>query len=141
MLERRVDNVTFHDPRVAPLPDDGSVDLVLTFDCLHDMTRPDEVAKAIRSAIRDDGVWLIAEIKALDTFTENVTRNPMASLMYGISVLTCMASALSEPEGAGLGTLGLPETRLRTLVGDAGFTRFERLGVEHAVNAFYLVRP
>ena len=32
----------------------------------------------------------------------------MASLMYGISVLSCMSSALSEPGGAGLGTLGLP---------------------------------
>ena len=31
--------------------------------------------------------------------------------MYGISVLSCMSSALSAPDGAGLGTLGLPESR------------------------------
>jgi hypothetical protein len=39
----------------------------------------------------------------------------MAPLMYGISVLSCMSSALSEPGGAGLGTLGLPESRAREM--------------------------
>jgi SAM-dependent methyltransferase len=141
LAERSLSNVSFFDPRSRSIPGDGSVDLAITFDCLHDMTRPDAVARDLRAALGDDGVWLIAEIKALDTFAENVERNPMASLMYGISVLTCMASALSEPDGAGLGTMGLPESRLRALVADAGFTRFERLDVEHAVNAFYVVRP
>jgi len=65
----------------------------------------------------------------------------MASLMYGMSVMTCMASALSEPGGAGLGTLGLPESRARELARDAGLTRFRRLAVEHSVNAFFEIRP
>ena len=33
-------NATFHDPRAEPLPADGSLDLVTTFDCIHDMTDP-----------------------------------------------------------------------------------------------------
>ena len=65
----------------------------------------------------------------------------MASLMYGISVLSCMSSALSEPGGAGLGTLGLSENTAREMAEPAGFTRFRRLKVDHAVNAFYEVRP
>jgi len=65
----------------------------------------------------------------------------MAALMYGISVLSCMSSALSEPGGAGLGTLGLPESLARRMTAEAGFTRFRRLDVEHPVNAFYEVRP
>ena len=66
----------------------------------------------------------------------------MASLMYGISVLTCMSSALSEPGGAGLGTLGLSANKAEA-DGRAtpGFTRFRKLDVDHAVNAFYEVRP
>ena len=50
-------------------------------------------------------------------------KNPMASLMYGISVLSCMSSALSEPGGAGLGTLGLPPSRAEAMARDAGFTQ------------------
>ena len=134
-------NARFVDPRVEPLAADGSVDLVTTFDCIHDMTHPVEMMAAIRDAIAADGTWLLVDIKALDTFAENARKNPMASLMYGISVLSCMSSALSEPDGAGLGTLGLSERRAREMTEQAGFTRFRRMPVDHAVNAFYEVRP
>jgi SAM-dependent methyltransferase len=134
-------NATFHDPRVDPLPADASVDLVTTFDCIHDMTDPQAMMHAIRAALADDGTWLLVDIKGRDTFAENAEKNPMASLMYGISVMSCMSSALSEPGGAGLGTLGLPASKARAMAADAGFTRFRRLDVDHPVNAFYEIRP
>ncbi len=134
-------NARFHDASLQPLPSDGSVDLVTTFDCIHDMTHPQEAMVAIRKAIKPDGVWLLVDIKGRDTFAENVEKNPMASLMYGISVMSCMASALSSPDGAGLGTLGLPESKAREMVAAAGFTRFRRLDIDHSVNAFYEIRP
>ena len=115
--------------------------MVFTFDCIHDMTHPFEVMQSIRRCISPDGTWLLVDIKALDTLEQNVARNPMASLLYGISVLSCMSSALSEADGAGLGTLGLSENRAREMAETAGFTRFRRLPVEHSVNAFYDVRP
>jgi hypothetical protein len=115
--------------------------MVTTFDCIHDMAHPQPVIDAIYRALKPDGTWLLVDIKALDTFEQNVRKNPMASLMYGISVLSCMSSALSEPDGAGLGTLGLPESRARAMSEQAGFTRFRRLDVDHSVNAFYEVRP
>jgi hypothetical protein len=65
----------------------------------------------------------------------------MASLMYGISVLSCMSSALSEPDGLGLGTLGLSEYTAEAMASAAGFTRFQKLAIDHSVNAFYEVRP
>ena len=141
LADGEIGNVAFHDPREQALPDDGSVDLVTTFDCIHDMTHPQEMMVAIRRALADDGTWLLVDIKALDTFEQNVAKNPMASLMYGISVLSCMSSALSEPGGAGLGTLGLSENTARSMAATAGFTRFRKLAVDHAVNAFYEVRP
>ncbi len=134
-------NVWFHDPRDEPLPSDGSIDLITTVDCIHDMAHPQQMMAAIRSAIAEDGTWLLVDIKARDTFAENVVKNPMAPLMYGISVLTCMSSALSEPDGAGLGTLGLPERTAREMASAAGFTRFRKLAVDHPVNAFYEIRP
>ncbi len=137
----RVANASFHDPRLSPLPADGSVDLVTTFDCIHDMTHPQQMMAAIRAAIAPEGTWLLVDIKARDTFAENASKNPMAPLMYGISVLSCMSSAMSAPDGAGLGTLGLPESTARTMAAAAGFTRFRRLDIDHAVNAFYEIRP
>ena len=141
LAESGVANASFHDARVAPLPDDHSVDLVTTFDCIHDMTDPEGMMRAIRASLRDDGTWLLVDIKARDTFAENATSNPMASLMYGISVIACMSSGLSEPGGAGLGTLGLPPSRAESMARSAGFTRFRQLPVEHAVNGFYEIRP
>jgi hypothetical protein len=65
----------------------------------------------------------------------------MAPIMYAMSVYGCMSSALSEPGGAGLGTLGLPEPRMRELVEGAGFSRFRRIPLDHPFNAFYEARP
>jgi SAM-dependent methyltransferase len=141
LAESGLPNASFADPRKSPLPDDGSLDLVTTFDCIHDMTDPQGMMHAIRDALRDDGTWLLVDIKARDSFEENVTKNPMAALMYGISVYSCMSSALSAPGGAGLGTLGLPASKAEEMARVAGFTRFRKLPVDHAVNAFYEVRP
>jgi hypothetical protein len=134
-------NARVADPRTEPLPADNHLRLVTTFDCLHDMTDPQGMAAGIRAALADDGTWLLVDIKARDTFAENAARNPMAPLMYGFSVLTCMASGLAEPGGAGLGTLGLPESKARELAAAAGFTRFRRLAIDHPVRAFYEIRP
>jgi len=142
--ERRAEtgltNASFHDPRVDAMPADHSVDLVTTFDCLHDMTDPQGMAEAIRSAIAEDGTWLLVDIKGRDTFAQNVEKNPMASLMYGISVYSCMSSALSRPGGAGLGTLGLPASKAEAIAVAAGFSHFRKLPVDHAVNAFYEIK-
>jgi 2-polyprenyl-3-methyl-5-hydroxy-6-metoxy-1,4-benzoquinol methylase len=134
-------NASFHDPRDEPIPANHSVDLITTFDCIHDMTHPFEMMQAIRSALSDDGTWLLVDIKAHDTFALNAKKNPMAPLMYGISVLSCMSSAMSSPDGAGLGTLGLSEAKAEEMARAAGFTRFERLDIDHSTNAFFAVRP
>ena len=123
------------------MPDDQSVDLVTTFDCLHDMTDPQGMMVAIRRAIAADGTWLLVDIKARGSFAENAAKNPMAPLMYGISVLSCMSSAKSTPDGAGLGTLGLPASLAAEMAGRAGFGHFRQLDVDHAINAFYEIRP
>jgi hypothetical protein len=105
------------------------------------MTQPTEMMKTIRRALKDDGTWLLVDIKAHDSLEMNVTKNPMASLLYGISVLSCMSSAMSAAGGAGLGTLGLPESKARSMAATAGFSRFRKLEIEHSLNAFYEVRP
>lgn len=139
LMEENVRNVSFVDPREEPI--NGKFDLICTFDCIHDMTHPTEMMKTIRHSLTDDGTWLLVDIKAHDSFELNVTKNPMASLLYGISVLSCMSSAMSTPDGEGLGTLGLSATKAEDMARLAGFSTFERLDIEHNINAFYEVRP
>ena len=135
-----VTNVELRCAPAAELPATPAYDLVLTLDCLHDMPFPAAAAAAIRRCIHEDGTWLIKDIRSAAAWQDNL-RNPMLALMYGTSVTTCMSSALSEPGGAGLGTLGLPPERVEDLVRDAGFNRLTIHDVDDPVNLYYEVRP
>jgi 2-polyprenyl-3-methyl-5-hydroxy-6-metoxy-1,4-benzoquinol methylase len=139
--EAGLENLTFHDARSEALPEDGRFAFVTAFDCLHDMTDPSGVMRAVRRSMDADGTWLIVDINARPTLEDNLTRNPMAALMYGFSVLSCLSSALSQPGGAGLGTLGFTEPVARAMTAAAGFTRFSRHDFGNPVNAYYEVRP
>jgi SAM-dependent methyltransferase len=134
-------NLTFHDAAREPIASDSSFDFISTFDCLHDMAHPDVVMTAIRKALKPDGTWMIADIHGQPSFEQNLSDNPLASLMYGFSVLCCMSSAMSEPGGLGLGTLGFPEPVARRMVAEAGFTRFKSHDFDNPINAYYEVQP
>ena len=136
-----LNNVRFTDPRRESITNGEKFDLICTFDCIHDMTHPTEMMRTIRQSLKDDGTWLLVDIKAHDSLELNVTKNPMASLLYGVSVLSCMSSAMSSPDGEGLGTLGLSAAKAETMATDAGFSSFSLLPIDHSVNAFYEVRP
>ncbi len=141
LVDSALTNVTFHDARGENIPTDASFDLITTFDCIHDMTHPTQVIGAIRKAIKEDGTYLIADIKGFPTYEENVGENPMAAMMYGFSVLSCMSSALSEPDGEGLGTLGFHEAVARDITSKAGFARFTAHDFGNPLNSYYEVRP
>ena len=133
-------NVVLHHASGADLPTTPTFDFALTFDCLHDMTAPADTIAAIRRALKDDGTWLIKDIRANSLHLDNL-RNPMAAMMYGFSITSCMSSALSEPGGAGLGTLGLPPDLLAGMCRQAGFDRFQIHDFEDPANLYYEVRP
>ncbi len=122
------------------LPTESIYDFVLTFDCIHDMTRPQDVIRAIRGALKPDGTWLIKDIRSQADFKANM-KNPMLAMMYGFSVSACMSSALSEPGGAGLGTLGFNPEVAERMVREAGFTRFTCHDFDDPSNLYYEVRP
>lgn len=133
-------NVELFHQRAEELPSDGRYGFILTFDCLHDMTRPADAMAAIRRAIGDDGTWLIKDIRCDESWDAN-RRNPMLAMFFGFSVTSCMSSALSEPGGAGLGTVGLNRQLVERMVGEAGFTRFRIHDFEDPANLYYEVRP
>ena len=133
-------NVSLHLVGGEDLPATGDVDLVMTLDCLHDMPRPDLAMAAIREAIATDGVWLAKESRSSPDLQKN-RRNPVLAMMFAASVSTCMASAMSTPDGMGLGTLGLDPATLAEMATAAGFTRFVQHEVDDPTNLYYDIRP
>ena len=84
---------------------------------------------------------MVADIRAAGGLEEN-RHLPMLPLMYGMSVLYCMSSALSEPGGAGLGTMGLTPAVLREMTDAAGFgSCVEREFEVDPMNRYYELRP
>jgi SAM-dependent methyltransferase len=138
--ESALSNVTLHVAPATGLPDRPTYDLVLTLDCIHDMAKPADAMVAIRRAIRPDGTWLIKDVRSAATWTDN-QRNPMLAMMYGMSVVACLSSGLSEPGGAGLGTLGLHPALAEAMCREAGFTGFLVHDFDDPSNLYYEVRP
>jgi hypothetical protein len=63
---------------------------------------------------------------------------PIGALFHGISTLYCMTTSLAQG-GAGLGTLGLHEHRLREYASVAGFGAV-RLAFQDPFNKLYELR-
>lgn len=133
-------NVEVIHARGEDVPENGAYDLVITFDCIHDMTRPQEVINRIRGCLKSDGTWFIKDIRCKPRLEDNL-RNPMAAMMYGFSLMSCMSSAMSEPGGAGLGTLGFNPEVAEAMSRAAGFTRFKLHDFKDPGNLYYEVRP
>ena len=87
-----------------------------------------------RDALRPGGSYLCLEINCSDQAAANV--GPIATLLYGFSVLYCMTTSLAEG-GEGLGTLGLPEPVLRDLAAKAGFAQVRHVEMDNPFNSLY----
>jgi SAM-dependent methyltransferase len=109
-------------------------DVITTFDVVHDAVDPVGLLRSIREALNPGGRYLCLEINCSDRPTENV--GPIATLLYGFSMLYCMTTSLAEG-GEGLGTLGLPEPVLAGLAGKAGFAQVRRIEMDNPFNSLY----
>lgn len=140
MADAGLDQVEIHHAGADALPKDASADLIMTLDCIHDMPDPAGAIDAIRATVRDDGTWLIKDIRSHASFAENL-RNPMLAMMYSTSVTTCLSSAMSEPGAAGLGTLGFNPEVAEEMSRAGGFSQFTMHDFEDPANLYYEVRP
>jgi 2-polyprenyl-3-methyl-5-hydroxy-6-metoxy-1,4-benzoquinol methylase len=108
-------------------------DVITTFDVVHDAVDPLALLKAIRAGLEPGGTYLLLEINCADHAHDN--QGPIAQVLYGFSLLYCMTSSLAH-DGAGLGTCGLPEPRIRSLAAEAGFGTVTRVA-ENPFNVLY----
>jgi SAM-dependent methyltransferase len=116
----------------------GPFDVITTFDVLHDSADPAGLLDAIRAALKADGVYLCLEINCADRAEDNV--GPLGTVLYGLSLGYCLSVSLAE-DGAGLGTLGLPEATLRPLALGRGYSEVARVPVEDPFCSLYLLKP
>ena len=115
----------------------GQYDLITTFDVIHDAVDPRGLLGRIRHALRPGGTYLCLDINCSDKPEENT--GPLASLFYGFSMVYCMTTSLANG-GEGLGTCGLPESKLRELALSAGFGSVRKLPLENPFNNLYEVK-
>lgn len=134
------DNATLVHAGGEELAAGARFDLILTLDCMHDVPFPDRIAAAIRGAIKQDGSWLIKDMKCSEVWEKNL-KNPMLALQYGYSVSACLLSGASIDGGAALGTLGLPPVVAEGIARDAGFGSFRQFGLkDDPMHLYYEVR-
>jgi 2-polyprenyl-3-methyl-5-hydroxy-6-metoxy-1,4-benzoquinol methylase len=130
------DRVTFERIAAEQLSLVDRFELVMAFNCIHDMAHPRDVLAAIRRIIKPDGAALWSEAHAGDRLEENLT--PQGRTMYASSTMHCMTVSLAQG-GEGLGSV-IGADRARAMAREAGFTRFEKLPVKNPVHQVFLLR-
>jgi hypothetical protein len=66
--ERLADRVTFHLQDAADPELSGRYDLAIAIECIHDMSRPVEALRAMRSLVGEDGAVLVVDERVGETF-------------------------------------------------------------------------
>lgn len=113
-------------------------DVITTFDVVHDMADLRGALRAIRQALKPDGTYLMLEVNCSDKLEENF--GPIGALFYSVSILYCMSTSLAA-NGEGLGTCGLPPSKVRELCEEAGFSSVRQLPLENPFNILYEIKP
>jgi 2-polyprenyl-3-methyl-5-hydroxy-6-metoxy-1,4-benzoquinol methylase len=115
-------------------------DIITTFDVVHDAVDPAALMRAIRAALKPDGIYILQEMGAADTLEENIASGPLGTFFYGVSVLYCMTTSLAEG-GAGLGTAGMPESTIRRMAASLNFSQVRRIPIEDPFHSLFELWP
>ncbi|MDT4905919.1 MAG: hypothetical protein QOF92_1362 [Pseudonocardiales bacterium] len=130
------DRVSFEIGSAQGFPGTG-YDLVAMFDCLHDMGDPVGAARHVRSALKDDGTWLIVEPNAADTLAENL--NPVGRIFFSASSFICVPASRDQDVGLCLGAQA-GEAKIGEVVTEGGFSQF-RQATQTPFNLVLEARP
>lgn len=120
----------------AGLPD--RFDVVTTFDVVHDSVDPLGLLRSIRNSLHPDGVYVCLDINCSARLEDD--HGPIGAVLGACSVLHCLTISLAGG-GAGLGTLGLPESTLTELATTAGFATVRKVDMDNPFNNLYQLRP
>ncbi len=121
------DRVHFHLAGGDALERRGPFDAAFAFECIHDMSQPVDVLRAMRRAVEDDGLVIIMDEAVGERF--GVPGAEMDAIMYSFSLFVCLPDGMSHQPSAGTGTVMRPDT-LRDYAQAAGFEDLTILPIE-----------
>ena len=130
------DRVRFHAVDAAAV-DDGPYDAVFAFECVHDLPDPVGVLAAKRRLAGERGAVVVMDERVAETFT--APGDEVERLMYGYSLMCCLADGMAHAPSAGTGTVMRPAS-LRRYAVEAGFADVEVLDVANDFFRFYRLR-
>jgi SAM-dependent methyltransferase len=130
------DRVRFHVADAAAV-EEGSYDAVFAFECVHDLPDPVGVLGGMRRLAGPDGAVIVMDERVAETFT--APGDDVERLMYGYSLLCCLADGMAHEPSVATGTVMRPST-LRRYAVDAGFADVETLDIDNDVFRFYRLR-
>ncbi len=130
------DRLAFEQTAAENIDGADRFDLVMAFNCIHDMANPRGVLANIRRVLKPSGVLMWSEADVADRLEENLT--PAGRSMFGASTMHCMTVSLAQC-GEGLGVV-IGEKLARALALEAGFSGFERMPVKNPFHQIYLAR-
>ena len=134
--ERDAANVTFVQKTLEELPVEDRYDLIIAFDCIHDMHDPVGALSRIKDLLGSAGLFLWSEPTGSHNPLEN--RTPLGKMRANLSPFHCLTVSLASG-GAGLGTL-IGEQGARELAEEVGFAHFEKYDIDSQVQQFFGLR-
>lgn len=112
---------------------DTRYDLILFFECLHDMGRPVEALAQARAAVADGGTVIVMDERTGETIQIG---DPTESFFASASVLWCLPQSRVEPDCQAPGTVMRPDM-FANIARAAGWSSFDILPIEHPFWRFY----
>jgi 2-polyprenyl-3-methyl-5-hydroxy-6-metoxy-1,4-benzoquinol methylase len=109
-------------------------DLVTIIEALHDMSRPVDALRAARSLLVQGGTALVVDERVEEEFTAPASDRERYT--FGWSVVSCLPSAMGDPETRATGAVMRPST-LRAYATEAGFRDVEILPIDTPYWLFY----
>lgn len=128
------DRVRFTAVDAAAVDEAGRYDLVTAFECIHDLPQPVAVLAAMRRLAGPEGYVLVMDERVAEAFT--APGDDVERLMYGYSILCCLADGLAHQPSVGTGTVMRPAV-LRRYAREAGFQDIEVLDIADDFFRFY----
>jgi 2-polyprenyl-3-methyl-5-hydroxy-6-metoxy-1,4-benzoquinol methylase len=116
----------------------GRYDLVTIFEALHDMSHPVEALRVVRGMLAEGGTVVVADELVEDEFVAPAPARDRYA--YGWSVVSCLPSAMGDPQTAATGAVLRPAT-LRRYANAAGFAAVEVLPIQTDYWRFYRLLP
>lgn len=115
----------------------GRYDLVMAYECIHDLSDPVAVLRTMRSMCAPGGAVLIMDENTGASFAEP---GPFDRIFYAWSVLHCLPVGRAAPTSAATGTVMRTET-LQAYAKKAGFRKAEVAPIPNDFFRFYLLTP